>query len=83
MGQLEVLGGLVNGLTALLCAPDTEENIQVKQNIIEQVSAQIAMEMKVQKLTDAESDYLESHAFSVMEHIEDEKLRSLHVMAGV
>lgn len=83
MEKLEILGELKEGLKALLCAPDSEENIQVKLALIEEISGEIATELKIQKLSTVESDYLESHAFSVMETIQDETLKQLHVMAGV
>lgn len=83
MSKLPILGALSEGLTALLCAPDSDDNIQVKIAMIEQISAQIIEELKKQKLSESESDYLESHAFSVMETIEDEEIKSLHVMAGI
>jgi hypothetical protein len=83
MGTLEILGDLKEGFQALLCAPDSEENIRIKLSLVEQISEKIAEELKIQKLSNAESDYLESHAFSVMEGIQDENLRGMHVMAGV
>lgn len=81
--ELPICGALTGSLTALLCAPDSEENIQVKMAIIEQISAQIIDELKNQGLSGNDSDYLESHAFAVMETIEDKNLRKMHVMAGV
>ena len=38
--------------------------------------------MKKQGLTDGSWDYLEPHAFEIMERIRDGELRNLHVMAG-
>jgi hypothetical protein len=36
--------------------------------------------MKRQWLTDAEGNYMEPHAFSVMEKIADPEIRKLHIM---
>ena len=83
MSKLSILGDLAESLTALLCAPDSEENLQVKLAIVEQISGKVIEELKHQKLSDSDSDYLESHAFSVMDKIEDETLKKLHVMAGI
>ena len=51
-------------------------------NDIEAVCAIAVQELKLQGLTDADGAYLETHAYSIMEHIEDETVRSLHVMEG-
>lgn len=83
MKELPILTELSEGLTALLLASDTEENIQVKTAIIEQICLQVIEELKRQNLSNSESDYLETHAFDVMKKIEDEELKTLHVMAGI
>lgn len=49
---------------------------------IEAVSAIAVRELKKQGLTDADGDYLEPHAYSIMAHIKDETIRNLHVMEG-
>ena len=33
-------------------------------------------------LTEGEGDYLEPHAYSIMQQIEDPEIRGLHVMEG-
>ena len=49
---------------------------------IEAVCAIAIRELRLQGLTDAEGDYMESHAYSIMSRIEDETVRGLHVMEG-
>ena len=83
MEQLAILSEIKEELTALLCAPDTEENIQVKMAIIEQIAGRVIEELKRQGLSTEDGDYLESHGFSVMEKITDSDLKSLHIMAGI
>ena len=49
---------------------------------IEAVSAQFIETLKARDLTDGNWDFLEPHAFEVMERIEDPEIRALHVMEG-
>jgi len=81
--ELPVLGEWERVLAALLCAPNEEKNIPVKQRMIEELCGAVIAEMKKQGLSDADSDYLEPHGFAVMERIEDAGLRAMHVMQGV
>ncbi len=83
MNRLSLLGELSEGLTALLCAPDSDENIKVKMALIEQICGQVISELKKQGLSDESSDYLEPHAFAVMQTIEDGNLKKMHAMAGI
>ena len=49
---------------------------------IEAACAVAVGELKLQGLSAAQGDYLETHAYSIMEGIEDEGVRALHVMEG-
>ena len=51
-------------------------------NDIEAVCAIAVKELELQGLTEARGDYMEPHAYSIMEHISDETVRNLHVMEG-
>ena len=53
------------------------------EDTIEHICSLVAEKLRAQGLSDSTDDYLEPHAFSVMEHIEDEYIRSMHVMEGV
>ena len=39
-------------------------------------------QLRLQGLTEGEGDYLEPHAYSIMQQIEDPEIRGLHVMEG-
>ena len=79
-------GVFIAGMTTVLfvtrLAGTDRESAGVKSGVIEDICAAVIGEMKLQHLTDADSDYLEGHAFSVTEHIENAQIRALHVMEG-
>ncbi len=78
MSRLKRLGEWSAPLASLLDTP----NSCAKQNIetIEAFCAAVAAEMKTQNISSAESDYLESHAYNITEHIRDNKLRNMPIM---
>lgn len=82
MKDLPVLSEISSDLEWLLAEQNKGEMTAVKKDRIEEVSSKIIDELKHQKLTDGNWDYLEPHAFSVMTRIQDEQIRSLHVMQG-
>lgn len=49
---------------------------------IEEICGLVAAELRRQGLTDGNWDYLEPHAYEIMERIQDGTLRNLHVMEG-
>ena len=75
----------MNGLNIL---PECREELELilsgdsPETRIEKVSAAVIGELRRQDLSDNPSDYLETHAFEVMERIENREIRSLHVMEG-
>lgn len=71
---------LVLPLEYLLTAPDGDG--KAKAEIIDGVCEKVAEELRRQKLSGAQSGYLESHALSVTERIHSPKIRSLHLMEG-
>ena len=82
MEDLIILGDMKDALEFLLTGEYDNEGLQIKLGVIEDICAEVISEMKKQKLTDVNSEYLEPHAFSVMEHIDNAKIRGLHVMEG-
>ena len=82
MEALEILGDMKDALEFLLTGEQDQDGILIKAGVIEDICTGIISEMKKQHLTDINSDYLEPHAFSVMEHIENAQIRSLQVMEG-
>lgn len=82
MGGLPVLGGLSQTLTGLLAESASGEE---KQDRIEEICTEVIGQMELQGLTHSVSElgsYMETHAFAVMQTIENEAIRSLHVMQG-
>lgn len=81
--ELPLLPELGEELSALLLSQTGEGTEEKKvRNGIEAVCGQIIGELKRQGLTDGDWDYLEPHAFCVMERIRDGQLRNMHVMEG-
>lgn len=50
--------------------------------LIEEICAQIIEELKKQGISDSNSDYLEEHAYVARQHIQDDMIRSLPILAG-
>ncbi len=82
MDDLVILGDMKDALEFLLTGEQDDDGIIIKLGVIEDICAAVVAEMKKQYLTDAETNYMEPHAFSVMEHIDNAQIRSLHVMEG-
>ena len=77
--QLPKLSPLADALETLLLR---EESIEEKSAVIEAVSAGIITELTAQKLSAAQGNYLEPHAFYLMSQITNQEIRALHVMEG-
>lgn len=82
MRELPILGGQEAKLSSLLteALPSDE-----KQRMIEEICIAVIVQMELQGLTRPVSElgsYMETHAFAVMQTIQDEAIRSLHVMQG-
>ncbi len=89
MKDLPVLGAECFRLLADLCAESgcradggrtAAEVFEGREEIVEKVSALIIAELTVEGLSDSESDFLLDHAHEVQARIENQALRSLHVM---
>lgn len=65
-----------------IAASSTRRDADTIARDIEAASAVAISELRLQGLTDAEGDYLEPHAYSIMSKIEDPEIRGLHVMEG-
>lgn len=73
LGKMSELAPVLNFLL-------TDPDMNIKEAIVEDVCGIVINEMKRQWLTDAEGNYMEPHAFSVMEKIADPEIRKLHIM---
>lgn len=80
MQSLPKLSALQEPLTALLTEGNNGVQIEKKETVIEKICQEIVKELKQQNLTEGSWDYLESHALSVMEHIENPQIRSMHLL---
>lgn len=81
--ELEILGGLHENLEYLISSGNTADEAEKKQKIIEDISAQVVEELRIQSLTKAPSNELEMHAYSVNDKIKDNNIRNLHVLYAV
>jgi hypothetical protein len=81
--ELPALGVSCHGLLADLCADAGQAGSGVsvdKERIVEEISALLVAELVIEGLSDSESDFLLDHAHAVQAKIENQALRSLHVM---
>ena len=82
MERLTILGALREALEYLLTGENDEAGQRTKAGVIEDVSAAVIKELRAQGLSHGNWDYLEPHAFEIMEHIVNPQIRALHVMEG-
>ena len=68
-------------LREIACLSTRRDAGQIASHI-ENVAGAAIRELKLQGLTEAQGDYLEPHAYSIMSKIEDPELGVLHVMEG-
>lgn len=58
-------------------------NLEDKRvRLIEKICSNVVLELKKQGLTSIDDDFLEPHAWKIMEHIDDPDLITCHVMEG-
>lgn len=80
---LKVLGNLAPSLEYLLLSEnESDSSHKLKSDIIEDICAFVADELKKQALSDSSSDFMEEHARSVMSRIRSADIRNLHIMTG-
>ena len=80
MSGLEKLGNLRDALEFLLTGDNDSDGRSLKVQLIEDICANVAAELRAQQLTCGSWDYLEPHALDMNEHIQNANLRSLHIM---
>ncbi len=81
--NLPVLGDLDFDMEILISTPNDAENGDFKALTVERIAGYIIRELQRQFLTDAVCDDLEKHAYSVNDHIKDNALRTVNILAGV
>ena len=77
------LGHLAADLERLLSTGNTPEEAQEKSRRIEMVCAAIGAQVRAQGLSDHQGDTMEGLAYGVNNRIPVEKLRNLHILAGI
>ena len=82
MSGLEKLGRLREALEFLLTGDNDPAGRKLKARLVEDVCANVVSELGAQRLTCGRWDYLEPHALDMHEHIQNARLRSLHIMEG-
>lgn len=82
MDALPELGGLKPALEFLLTGENDAAGRQTKAGVIEDICASVIRELRRQELSRSGSDYLEGHAFAIMDTIQNPEIRALHVMEG-
>ncbi len=83
MRDLEILGELESALVGLTEIENSSKTIQTKIEIIEDISSAIINQFKIQGITKATCNNLETHAYSLVDGIKDSMLRNMHIMEGV
>ncbi len=81
--KLPVLGEIGDILQYLTETDNTEGNIGIKQDAIEDVAALFIKEFGSQRITKATCGDLEKHAYSILDGVKDGTLRNMHIMEGV
>ena len=82
MKELPILGNMKDALEFLLIGDNDETGIATKKDVIEDICINVRDELLRQHLTHGNWDYLEPHAYEIMEHISDPAIRSLNITEG-
>lgn len=82
MKELPILGNMKDALEFLLIGDNDEAGIATKKDVIEDICINVRDELLRQHLTHGNWDYLEPHAYEIMEHISDPAIRSLNITEG-
>lgn len=82
LSELPILGSMKDALEFLLVGDNEESGIATKKDVIEDICINVRDELLRQHLTHGNWDYLEPHAYEIMEHISDPVIRSLNITEG-
>ena len=83
MRDLEILSDLEFALTGLTELGNSRKEAMEKREIIQDIANIVTDEFKAQKITTATCNNLDTHAFSILDTIEDPELRNMNVFEGV
>ena len=82
MDELEKLSDMKEALEFLLTGENDSSGQKTKSGVVEDICASVIKELQAQKLTDGSWDYMEPHAFEIMDRIDDPGIRAMHIMEG-
>lgn len=82
MEDLEILADMKDALEYLLTGDNDPAGIATKKDVIEDLCIKVRDELLRQHLTHGSWDYLEPHAYEIMEHIADPAIRALNITEG-
>ncbi len=82
MRELPRLSLLGDALTVLSELDNSDENVKIKLEVIEDIAAVFIEELRCQELTRANCGELERHAYSILDGVRDAELRNMHIMEG-
>ena len=82
METLEKMAYMKEALEFLLTAENDAEGSKLKELVIEDICKEFIINLKRQKLTEGNWDYLEPHAFEIVKRIESSQLRAMHIAEG-
>lgn len=79
--RLPVLSETYDLFSALCRDYGGEDVYRMREDIIETICTLVIEELKRQKLTDLDDVYLQNHCCAMMQRIEDDDIRKLHILA--
>ena len=82
MERLPLLAAMKEPLEFLLTGDNDPAGQRLKQQVLEEICAQVVKELQAQGLSGGSWDYLEPHGFRIMEGIENAQIRALHILEG-
>ena len=83
MRDLKILAELEFSLTGLTELGNSKKEAEQKREIIQDIAVMITDEFKKQRITTATCNNLDTHAFSILDTIEDPELRNMNIFEGV
>lgn len=81
--NFKILSGVEESLAWLTENGNDEEKSKLKSEVIEDISSLIIAELNKMNLTEAKSNNLSEHAYSVTSFIKDVEIRNMHIMSGI
>lgn len=81
--DLSRLSRLAEDLEYLISSGNTAREVQRKGEMIEQICAAVADELRTQSLTDLQGAEMEQQAYALNDTVADHNIRNLHILHGV